>query len=103
LADLHKLVENAVYNHLCYKNYEVKVGWWQGSEIDFVAEKDNETTYVQVALRIDKDTTAQREFGNLEKISDNYTKLVVTYEPGSRNTYAGIRHLSRLDFLTLED
>jgi predicted AAA+ superfamily ATPase len=102
-ADLHKLVENAVHNHLCYKNYEVKVGWWQGSEIDFVAEKDNETTYIQVALRIDKETTAQREFGNLEKIPDNYTKLVVTYEPGSRNTYAGIQHISLLDFLTLED
>ena len=99
-TDIHKLVENAVYNHLCYKNYVVKVGWWQGSEIDFVAEKDNEITYIQVALRIDKKSTEEREFGNLSKLPDNYSKIVVTYEPGSRNTYAGIRHISLLDFLT---
>ncbi|HMO34353.1 MAG TPA: ATP-binding protein [Lacibacter sp.] len=98
-TDRGKLVENAVYNHLRYRGYTVQVGIWQGAEVDFVAEKEQEKIYVQVALRLEQASTLDREFGNLQKIGDNYSKLVVTYDLGSRNTYAGIRHLSLLEFL----
>lgn len=67
-GDKAKLPENIVYNQLLYKGYDVKIGWLETQEIDFVATKNNETIYVQVALRLDNDKTVEREFGNLLKI-----------------------------------
>ncbi len=101
ITDLAKLLENLVYNHLLYLGYEVKIGYIGDKEIDFIGEKSNEKIYVQVALQIDSETTAQREFGNLLKIPDNYPKIVVTDEAFQGNTYEGIRHYSIQDFLSV--
>lgn len=100
ISDKGKLIENVVYNHLLYNGYIVKVGYCSGQEIDFIAEKNNEKTYIQVALRIEDDATAQREFGNLLKIQDNYPKIVITADGYSGNTYEGIRHYPLREFLT---
>lgn len=98
--DIGGLMENAVYNHLRAHGYEVKIGvGTQGREIDFIAEKDNEYRYVQVALSILNEATARREFGNLENIPDNYEKIVVTYSESAPNTYNGIRQMSLREFL----
>lgn len=87
-------------NHLGASGYDVKIGVGnQGREIDFVAEKDNEFRYIQVALSVLNDDTAQREFGNLENIPDNYEKTVVTYVESTPNTYKGIRQMSLREFL----
>lgn len=99
-TDRAKLLENLVYNHLLYRGYTVKVGNWGTQEIDFVGEKDNERIYVQVALRIDDETTAQREFGNLLKIPDNYPKFVITADGVPGNSHEGIRIWPIRDFLT---
>ena len=56
-----------MYNHLLYKGYDIKVGYYGDKEIDFIGEKNGEKLYIQVALKIDGDT-AEREFGNLLKI-----------------------------------
>ena len=101
ITDRAKLLENLVYNHLLYLGYEVKIGYIGDKEIDFIGEKSNEKIYVQVALQIDSETTAQREFGNLLKIPDNYPKIVVTDEAFQGNTYEGIRHYSIQDFLSV--
>jgi len=45
-----KILENAVYNHLLFLGYQVKVGVLGSHEVDFVAEKDGEKLYLQVAL-----------------------------------------------------
>lgn len=100
ITDRAKLLENLVYNHLLYLGYEVRIGYIGDKEIDFIGEKSNEKIYVQVALQIDNETTAQREFGNLLKIPDNYLKIVVTDEAFQGNTYEGIRHYSIQDFLS---
>lgn len=101
ITDRAKLLENLVYNHLLYLGYEVKIGYIGDKEIDFIGEKSNEKIYVQVALQIDSETIAQREFGNLLKIPDNYPKIVVTDEAFQGNTYEGIRHYSIQDFLSV--
>lgn len=87
-----------MYNHLLYKGYDIKVGYYGDKEIDFVGEKNGEKLYIQVALKIDGDT-AEREFGNLLKIQDNYPKIVVTEDTFSGNSYEGIRHCSIRQFL----
>ena len=72
ITDKAKILENLVYNHLLYKGYDIKVGYYGDKEIDFIGEKNGEKLYIQVALKIDSDKTAEREFGNLLKIQDNY-------------------------------
>lgn len=93
--DIGGLMENAVYNHLIARGYKVSVGAMpKGREIDFVAEKDNEYRYVQVAVRVGDRKTAECEFGNLENIRDNYPKIVVTLNDFAPNTDRGIRMMS---------
>ena len=99
ITDKAKILENLVYNHLLYKGYDIKVGYYGDKEIDFVGEKNGEKLYIQVALKIDSDKTAEREFGNLLKIQDNYPKIVVTEDTFSGNSYEGIRHCSIRQFL----
>ena len=99
ITDKAKILENLVYNHLLYKGYDIKVGYYGDKEIDFVGEKNGEKLYIQVALKIDSDKTAEREFGNLLKIQDNYPKIVVTEDTFSGNSYEGIRHYPIRQFL----
>ena len=89
-GDKAKLLENIVYNQLLFKGFTVKTGQLETEEIDFIATKNNETTYVQVSLTLDSQKTIDREFGNLLKIKDNYPKMVVTMEEQGINTYKGI-------------
>ena len=98
-GDNAKLLENIVYNQLLYKGYSVKIGWLDTKEIDFVANRNNETVYLQVALRIDSDKTFEREFGNLLNIKDNYPKTVIGMEQEFKNTYNGINYLPIRKFL----
>lgn len=98
--DIGALLENAVYNKLILDGYDVKIGVMsKGREIDFVAEKAGERSYIQVALRVEDPDTAIREFGNLADIPDNYTKILVTLRDSAPNTHNGIPMLSLRQFL----
>ncbi|MCM1222598.1 MAG: ATP-binding protein [Lachnospiraceae bacterium] len=98
--DVGLMLENAVYNKLAGDGYDVRVGVIsKNKEIDFVAEKDGERKYVQAAVNVYDKATAEREFGNLETIGDNYEKILVTLRDSSPNTQNGIRMLSLRDFL----
>lgn len=64
-----------------------------------MAERDGERRYIQVAVNVDNTATAEREFGNLLEISDNYEKIIVTLHNSTPNTYEGIKMMSLRDFL----
>ncbi len=97
--DINKFLENLVYKHLISKGYEVFVGQLGNKEVDFVAEKNNERIYVQVAYKVHK-KNMKREFGNLLKIPDNFRKIVVSMDSYiGHNTHRGIEHLHIKDFL----
>jgi uncharacterized protein len=100
-ADVGKIMENVVYNHLVLCGYKVSVGQLNVHEIDFVCQKQNETMYVQVAYLISDENTIQREYGNLLKIKDNYPKYVISMDEFQGNTYQGIRHLHLKEFLSI--
>jgi len=101
--ELGKLVENAVYLRLVERGYEVNVGWLDGLEIDFVAEKAGRRLYVQAAYLVPDESTAAREFGNLERIDDNYPKYVVSMdETIGIPDHKGIEQKKLRDFLTLD-
>ncbi len=99
VEDFGKIMENAVYNHLLAHAYTVQVGIIGTNEIDFIAEKEGEKIYIQVALTLLEEKTIAREFGNLQKIKDNYTKMVITMDTYSGNTVNGIRVLDLRTFL----
>ena len=69
------------------------------NEIDFIAEKNGEKRYFQVALTINDTKTMEREFGNLQNINDNYEKTVITLDSFSGNSYEGIKTTSLENFL----
>lgn len=99
IEDRAKLLENVVYNHLLFKGYTVLVGKQDRNEIDFIAQKQGETHYYQVALTINDTKTLEREFGNLQAIPDNYPKTVITFDAFSGNSFEGIQTLSLEEFL----
>lgn len=99
LEDQGKILENAVYNHLAYCGYKISIGMLGAKEIDFIAEKNGEKKYVQVALRILEESKYEREFGNLLAIKDNYPKIVITLDAFSGNTVAGIEIVDLETFL----
>jgi predicted AAA+ superfamily ATPase len=68
-------------------------------EIDFVCEKDGEKAYVQVALTIQNENTLIREFGNLQKIKDNYPKWVISLDDFISASYEGVKHLNLRKFM----
>lgn len=98
--DIEKLVENLVYQHLIRLGYKVTVGQMYATEIDFVATKGDDTIYVQASYLISEDATFEREFGNLQKISDNYPKYVISMTPlMDSSKYEGIIHIPLAEFL----
>ena len=102
-SDIEKIVENLVYQHLLRQGYKVTVGQMYATEIDFVATKGDSTIYVQASYLISEEQTFQREFGNLQKISDNYPKYVVSMTPlMDSSKYEGIIHIPLREFLKNE-
>ncbi len=98
-ADRGKILESVVNHALLFNGYDVKVGWMDKREIDFVAEKNGEKIYIQVALYLDNEKTVEREFGNLLEIRDNYPKYVISMDNAFPNTWRGIRHVPVREFL----
>ena len=102
-SDIHKLMENAIYLHLAGLRYEVFTGQQTGGkEVDFVARKDDEVMYVQSSYLMSDEATRQREFGNLQAISNNYPKYVVSLDEWtSGSNVDGIRHIHLGEFLQM--
>ena len=97
------VLENIVYNELINRNYEVYIGKIKNGEVDFLAKKDGNIKYIQVAYEMKgNDSTIDREFGAYKSIEDNYPKYVISLDKIdlSRN---GIVHLNLIDFLLNDD
>ncbi|MEA1896226.1 MAG: ATP-binding protein [Bacteroidota bacterium] len=101
-SHIGNVFENLVYNQLIYEDYKVYIGKHQTREIDFVAQKGNETKYIQVAYQLPDEKVREREFGNLLKIEDNYEKIVISADEFAEG-YKGIKHIHIRQFLANED
>lgn len=99
--DYNKLYENIVYLELLCRGYEVRVGKTDNYEIDFVAYKGSDTLYIQVCYLLSSPDTIEREFGNLEKIKDNYPKYVISGDLPDFS-HNGIQHFNIIKFLLHE-
>ena len=99
--DYNKLYENIVYLELLARGYEVKVGKTDDYEIDFVAYKGSDILYVQVCYLLASAETVEREFGNLERINDNYPKYVISGDLPDFSR-GGVKHYNIIKFLLNE-
>ena len=99
-TDIGKIIENAVYKHLLYNDYDISVGQTGNHKIDFIGNKKGEKIYIQVCYLLQEEDTIKREFGNLEKVNDNYPKFVISMDEFSGNTRNGIKHVYLKDFLS---
>jgi len=98
-AEIGQILENLVFSHLLRLGFKIHVGQLGDKEIDFVAEKEGNKIYIQVAYLISDKATKEREFGNLLLIPDNYKKLVVSMDKMIGDNYKGIQHYHVSDFL----
>ena len=112
-SDLSHPMENAIYNELLRRGYNVDVGVVPIStrdkkgkqsvrqhEIDFVVNRGNDKIYIQSALRIADKEKERQETASLRGTGDFFKKIVVT--DGYDEPHAdvdGIIHIGVLPFL----
>ena len=98
-GDTGHILENIVYFELFRRGYDVAIGKLDNKEVDFIATKTDEKKYIQVTESMAAPETRERELAPLEKIADNYEKIVIAMDPGLMQDQAGIKIVSAIDFL----
>lgn len=97
--DLRFSVENIVFFELLRRGCKVTIGKYQENEVDFVAEKRGEFTYIQVTADMVSESTFDREMKPLYAIQDNYEKIVLTLDKLTVGNYDGIKVVNVIDWL----
>lgn len=96
-------LENVVYLEFLRRGYNVYVGKTGDGEVDFVASRQEEKLYVQVAQRIQSAETEEREYERLLRIKDNYPKYVLSTDDFAGGNHQGIKTMHVADFLLCDD
>ena len=92
-------IENVVYFELLRRGYDVAIGKIGNQEVDFIATTADDKLYIQVTESMQSEDVRKRELAPLQKIRDNYEKLVLSLNPGLDASYDGIRSLNLVDWL----
>ena len=92
--DEGQMLENIVYNELCYHGYSVNVGAFdtvekdanhksirKNNEVDFYATKGRRAYYIQVTADISNADTRDREIRPYLKLNDQIQKILVINKP----------------------
>ncbi len=84
-------LENIVYFELLRRGYDVAIGKIDNLEVDFIATNANERIYIQVTESMKNDSVRERELKSLQKIHNNYQKMVITLDKALDDEYDGIK------------
>ncbi|MFA6710765.1 MAG: ATP-binding protein [Candidatus Methanomethylophilaceae archaeon] len=96
-GDAQRMLENVVLMELLRRDYTVMVGSYRGTEIDFVAKRNNDTEYFQVAASLTDDITDD-EIDLLISVNGRH-KTIITADDEKYNDLDGIRIMNFIDFL----
>lgn len=92
-------IENVVYFELLRRGYDVAIGKVDNAEVDFIATKTDEKLYVQVTESMVSEDVRCRELAPLQKINDNYEKIVLSMVTGLDTSYDGIKSMNLINWL----
>ena len=102
------LMENAIYNELIFRGYNVDVGVVEvrekdkriQTEVDFICNKGYERVYIQSALSLDTHEKTMQESRPLNQIGDSFRKVIVVKDNNRTwMTEDGIIVTGIIDFL----
>ncbi|SFI43190.1 protein of unknown function [Pseudobutyrivibrio sp. OR37] len=110
------LMENAIYNELIYRGYNIDVGVVEirvdedgkkvrkQLEVDFVVNQGSKRYYIQSAYALPSQEKIDQEQASLIKIPDSFKKIIITSgnSPVWRNEQ-GITVMGLFDFLLNEN
>lgn len=101
LGDRGHILENIVYLELLRRGYEVYIGKVEDFEVDFVAINSNGKKYIQVCqtLRDNENKILTRELNSLQRINDNYEKMILTMDKMPMSNEEGIIVKNVLEWL----
>lgn len=98
-SDFGHVLETVVYLELLRRGYQVFIGKWYDLEVDFIAVKQDEKKYYQVALSLLDEKVKQREIAPFKAIPDNYEKTILSMDKTYITDYEGIKFKNIIDFL----
>ena len=98
-VDYGQVLENVIYLELLCRGYEIYVGKVGPLEIDFVALKNGEVEYYQVAYTVKNEKTLMRELDSLEAVNDHNRKYLITMDDLPTTFYNGIKQINAIDWL----
>lgn len=97
--DSGHVLENIVYFELLKRGFDVSIGKVDNAEVDFIAAKADEKIYFQVTESMTDEKVRRRELTPLQKINDNYEKIVLSLNTGIDTSYEGIKSINVIDWL----
>ena len=97
--DTGHVLENIVYFELMRRGYDVAIGKVDSKEVDFIATKADDKIYIQVTESMMGEDVRKRELEPLQKIRDNYEKIVLSLDTGLENSFDGIKSVNLIDWL----
>lgn len=109
-------MENAIYNELIYRGFNVDVGTVehydkdsnnktirQTYEIDFICNKGYKRYYIQSAFSIEDNNKLLQEERPFKNISDNFQKIIITKNGPTYRDENGILIINLEEFLLNEN
>ena len=85
--DTGHAIENVVYFELLRRGYDVAIGKIDNAEVDFIATNTENKIYIQVTESMQSEDVRKRELAPLQKIKDNYEKIILSLDTGSVTSF----------------
>lgn len=100
--DTGHVLENIVYFELIRRGYDVAIGKVDNIEVDFIATNADDKLYVQVTESMMSEEVRTRELAPLQRIRDNYEKMVLSLDTDFDSSYDGIKSVNLMEWLISE-
>ncbi|AKC95371.1 MULTISPECIES: ATP-binding protein [Sneathia] len=81
------------------RGFDVAIGKINNLEVDFIVTNANEKMYVQVTESMKNESVRERELKPLQKIHNNYKKMVITLDKVIDDEYDGIQSIDIIEWL----